>query len=106
MPAAGRLGDKSSAKLDAHGCPGCPHSVQGPAIMGSMDVFINNRPALRVGDKGLHAPCCGPNMWNAVKGSGTVMINGKPAHRKGDLDQHCGGVGQLDDGSPNVNIGG
>ena len=58
------------------------------------------------GDNGIHAVCCGPNTWNAVKGSGTVMINGKPAHRMGDTDQHCGGVGQMIEGSADVIIGG
>jgi uncharacterized Zn-binding protein involved in type VI secretion len=34
------------------------------------------------------------------------MINGKPAHRMGDMDQHCGGVGQLIEGSGDVIVGG
>jgi uncharacterized Zn-binding protein involved in type VI secretion len=59
-----------------------------------------------VGDKGIHAACCGPNMWTAVKGSGTVLINNKPAHRLGDKDQHCGGSGNLIEGSPDVIVGG
>jgi len=106
MPAQGRLGDKARADVDAHGCPACPHPVVGPAIEGSPDVLINYRPALRVGDKGIHAACCGPNMWTAVKGSGTVFINGKGAVRKDDTAQHCGGVGQLIEGSPDVMVGG
>lgn len=106
MPGAARIGDLSKAEADAHGCPACPHTVQGPAVMGSPNVLINNRPAVRVGDLGLHAACCGPNMWNAVKGSSTVLINGKPAHRKDDMDQHCGGVGKMIQGSDDVIIGG
>lgn len=106
MPPLGRLGDESKAPIDAHGCPACPHSVSGPAIEGSPDVFINFKPALRVGDKGVHTACCGPNMWTATKGSGTVFINHRPAHRKGDLDLHCGGIGTLSEGSPDVNVGG
>lgn len=106
MPGAARLGDKSQAPADVHGCLACPHPVVGPAIAGSPNVNINGRPAVRVGDNGVHAVCCGPNTWQAVKGSGTVMINNKPAHRMGDTDQHCGGVGQMIEGSADVIVGG
>ena len=106
MPEAGRLGDISKVEADMHGCPACPHTAMGPAIIGSPDVNINSMPALRVGDIGIHAPCCGPNMWTATKGSATVMINNRPAHRKGDMDTHCGGAGTLIQGSPDVIIGG
>jgi uncharacterized Zn-binding protein involved in type VI secretion len=84
MPAATRLGDLSQIQADSHGCPMCPHPGVGPAIQGSTDVFINKMPAVRVGDKGIHAACCGTNMWTAKDGSGTVFINGKKAHRKDD----------------------
>src|SRR5262245_3228277 len=106
MPPQGRLGDKANGMSDAHGCPGCPHpSVIGPAILGSMNVIVNGRPALRLQDIGIHAPCCGMNMWTAVKGAPTVNINGKAAFRMGDRTQHCGGTGQLIEGSPNVIVG-
>ncbi len=87
---------------DAHGCPACPHPCIGPAIAGSPDVMVNNLPALRVGDPGMHAACCGPNTWTAQAGSGTVFINSIKAHRLGDKDTHCGGSGQMVDGSSNV----
>ena len=106
MPGQGRLGDKSNIQSDAHGCPGCPHPAIGPAIQGSPSVNVNNRPALRVTDTGIHAACCGPNMWTAQAGSATVFINGKAAHRVGDADQHCGGMGKLIEGSGNVIVGG
>jgi hypothetical protein len=35
----------------------------------------------------------------------TVFINGKGAHRIGDQNRHCGGLGQLVEGSPNVIVG-
>src|ERR1043165_3331418 len=105
MPGQGRLGDKASVQLDAHGCPACPHPGVGPAIQGSPDVNVNKRPALRVDDPGLHAACCGPNTWNAKKGSQTVFINGKSAHRMGDQTKHCGGNGTLIEGSSNVIVG-
>lgn len=105
MPGACRLGHMAEAQADAHGCIACPHHVKGPATTGSPDVKINNMPALRVTDMGVHAPCCGPNMWSAGKGSGTVTINFLPAVREGDMTQHCGGVGQMVEGSQDVIIG-
>jgi uncharacterized Zn-binding protein involved in type VI secretion len=106
MPPQARIGDKSSVPVDVHGCPGCPHSCIGPAIAGSPNVNVNGKPAVRVGDPGLHAACCGPGTWTAAAGSGTVMINSIPAHRLGDQDTHCGGVGQMIQGSDNVISGG
>jgi len=105
VPPAGRVGDKAKAPVDAHGCPACPHTVMGPAIIGSPGVMINGLPALRVGDYGVHAACCAMNMFMAEKGSTKVFIDGLPAHRKGDRTQHCGGKGTLIDGSPNVIFG-
>jgi uncharacterized Zn-binding protein involved in type VI secretion len=106
MPGQCRLGDKSNAPVDAHGCPACPHPVTGPAIIGSTDTYVNKRPAIRVDDKGVHMACCGKNTWKATTGSATVFINGKAAHRLGDQDEHCGGMGQMIQGSSNVVVGG
>ena len=106
MPAAARVGDKSQCPSDGHGCPGCAHNVIGPAVAGSPDVQITGMPAVRVGDPGIHAACCGPNTWTATAGSATVFINGKAAHRQNDVDAHCGGVGKMIEGSPDVTIGG
>ena len=106
VPGQGRLGDKARAPIDAHGCPACPHPSIGPAICGSADVTVNGRPALRVGDPGIHAACCGRNTWTAQAGSATVFVNNKPAHRKDDMTTHCGGSGQLAEGSSNVIVGG
>lgn len=106
MPEQCRLGDRSNVPVDAHGCPACPHNCTGPGIIGSPNVLVNGRPALRVGDMGVHMACCGPNIWTATKGSATVFINNMPAHRKGDMDTHCGGVGRMIEGSTNVMTGG
>ena len=106
MPPQGRVGDASMVPADAHGCPACPHPCVGPATKGSPNVKVNKLPALRVTDTGIHAACCGPNTWTAKAGSGTVFINSLKAHRLGDSDQHCGGMGQLIAGSPNVIVGG
>jgi len=106
MSGAARLGDKAQIQQDAHGCPGCPHPGVGPAIVGSANVMINGRPAVRVDDVGIHAICCGPNMWSAAQGSTTVLINGKPAVRNSDQTRHCGGQGKMIEGSDDVIIGG
>ena len=106
MPAQARLGDKANCPADAHGCPACPHPVTGPAIQGSPDVIVNGKPAVRVGDQGIHSACCGPNMWKAAAGSGTVFVNNIAAHRLGDQTTHCGGSGTMIEGSDNVMTGG
>src|ERR1700759_4787917 len=105
MPPQGRLGDKAQAPIDPHGCPGCPHPAIGPAVIGSLTVTVKKRPALRVGDTGVQAACCGSNTWTAQRGCQTVVINGQAAFRQGDASKHCGGLGQLVEGSPNVIVG-
>lgn len=106
MPPQARVSDIGKNPADAHGCPGCPHPAQGPAIMGSTDVMVNSLPALRKGDPGVHMACCAVNMWKAASGSSTVMINKIAAHRKDDQTSHCGGNGTMTTGSGNVNTGG
>ncbi|HEY4238299.1 MAG TPA: PAAR domain-containing protein [Kofleriaceae bacterium] len=106
MPPQARVSDQSNNPADAHGCPKCPHQCTGPAMKGSPDTHVNNLPAVRVGDNGMHTACCVANTWVALKGSGTVMINNIPAHRKTDQVTHCGGVGQTIMGSPDVITGG
>ena len=104
-PPVGRVGDRAFCPADAHGCPACPHPVTGPATKGSPTVKVNGRPALRIGDSGVHMACCGPNSWKAASGSSTVFFDGIPAHRIGDTTSHCGGIGKLVGGSPNVLVG-
>ena len=107
MPPQTRLGDVSNVPVDAHGCPACPHNATGPFIQGSPNVVVNNMPAVRQGDKGVHAACCGPNMHTAgTTHSMTVKINNLPAVRKGDMTTHCGGMGTVKAGSSNVDTGG
>ncbi len=106
MPEQCRLGDKSKVPSDGHGCICCNHTCVGPAIKGSPDVKVNGMPAVRVTDNGQHSSCCGANTWIAQMGSATVYINNLAAHRKGDQDTHCGGVGNMIEGSPNVITGG
>ncbi len=107
MPGAGRVGDKAQVQGPgcAHGCPACPHPATGPGLLGSPDVFINGRFALRVDDIGMHAVCCGMNMWTAKMGAPTVFINNKAAYRKNDMGQSCGGMTKLIEGSTDVLVG-
>jgi uncharacterized Zn-binding protein involved in type VI secretion len=77
----------------------------GPSKTGSDDVLINDRPALRVGDRGEHASCCGSQIWAAAEGASAVDINDRAAHREGDACIHCGGQGALIEGSDDVEIG-
>lgn len=107
MPLAARVGDQARCPSCSHGCPGCGHEGIGEAKVGSPDAFINNKPIVRVGDAGVHssATCCGANEWEALKGSPSVFINGKPVMRVGDKTKHCGGDGEIIEGSPNVTIG-
>ena len=104
MPAAARLGDKAQVDADAHGCPACPHPGVGPIVAASADVFVNDRPAARKDDLGIHAVCCGPNTFTVNAGSPTVYVNGKPFARMNDDCKHCGGNGPIIEGSPDVLI--
>ncbi|WP_437827619.1 PAAR domain-containing protein [Sorangium sp. So ce1153] len=107
MPSLGRVGDLSQCPADSHACPKCPHpEVIGPAVHGSSDVLADSLPALRLDDDGVHLACCGPNTWKAATGAAMVYINGKPAFRIGDFSRHCGGLGQLLTGSPDILVGG
>lgn len=102
IPAA-RVNDPVEAKFDTHGGPCCPHQVKGLLTTGSGDVYINGRPAARVGDRGVHAACCGPNTFVLAGGAATVLVNGSNAVRRGDPTLHCGGSsGEVTDGSPDV----
>lgn len=106
MPPQSRVTDNAFNPADAHGCPACPHPVIGPGIMGSPDILVNGLQPLRIGDPGVHAACCGPNTWVVAMGSSSVYFNNIPAARLGDMTAHCGGVGSLVMGSPDVIVGG
>jgi len=103
MPIVCRLGDISETITpDAHGCPACPHPCKGPAITASANVFIQGKEALRVGDRGVHSACCGPNTWVVIEASAQVHVNGQPLVRVGDRTQHCGAIGKLTTGAAMV----
>lgn len=105
MPGAARRGDIAYAPADAHNCPKCTHNVVGPAVSGSVDVLVNGRGALRVGDRGVHFSCCGGNVWWVLKGEPMVLVNGRPIAQQGSLTLHCGGPGTLLLGSVDVMVG-
>jgi uncharacterized Zn-binding protein involved in type VI secretion len=92
MPAAARKGDR-----------GVTHCSGYVIAVGSENVFINNRPAARVGDTStVHLrpgnPCRG-HVAPIAQGSRTVFINGIPSARVGDPLASCTSVAQ---GSDNV----
>ena len=89
------VGDHAECPADSHGCPACPHPTRGPITSGSPNVFVNGRPAARVGDVGYHAACCGPNSFKITGGTSQVLINGRRAAKIGDSTAHCGGTGQI-----------
>jgi uncharacterized Zn-binding protein involved in type VI secretion len=97
-----RLSDLALVLSDTHGCCVCTHICVGPTIDASNNVFINSLGAVREGDAGIHAVCCGPNTYKAAEGSGNVFVNGKPLVRMGDKTEHCGGQGSFITGSPTV----
>jgi uncharacterized Zn-binding protein involved in type VI secretion len=95
MPAVARQGDSGVAH-----CSG--YTIAG----GSPDVFINGRPAARVGDSStVHlrpgSPCV-PHTASISQGSGTVNVNGRPLARVGDALAGCTTIAQ---GSPTVSAG-
>ena len=96
MPKATRKGDKNTGH-DA--CPPIELSE------GSDNVFINGKPAGRMGDAYPIHGCDehAPHIGVIAEGSGTVFINGKPAGRVDD-PVSCGG--NVAEGSDNVFIGG
>lgn len=91
-----RMNDLSKIDADAHGCPSCPHTASGPIIKASgTPVVLNGLPVATVGDEGIHAACCGPNMYSIVTGDERVLINGKPAAWRHSRVKHCGGIGYM-----------
>ncbi|ADV50556.1 PAAR repeat-containing protein [Cellulophaga algicola DSM 14237] len=84
-----------------HTCPMCsgttPH-VGGPITQGSPNVFINGKPAARMGDM---CTCVGPPDVIA-QGNPTVLINGVPIATVGSMTAH-GGI--IISGESNVIIG-
>ncbi|MCM1059474.1 MAG: PAAR domain-containing protein [Eubacterium sp.] len=96
MPQATRKGDCCT------GHDGCPPSA---LAEGSPNVFINGKPAGRLGDNYESHGCLvhAPHQDNISSGSATVFINGIQAGR---VDDSVSIGGSVRDGSSNVYIGG
>lgn len=90
MPGAGRLRDVSRCT---------PHGATGPSITSSKDVIINDRGALRVGDRGTYPCSC--KAWRATDGAPGVYINKRRLHRLSDADDK----GHLASASEDVTVG-
>jgi len=101
-----RLSDISFCPACCHSCPACCHVVQGPAITGSEDAYLNGRPILRAQgrDQGIHCCCCGPNMWWTLQGSEDSFVDGLPIVRHDDTTRHCGGLGWMITSSDDSNV--
>lgn len=89
------VGDLAVCHHDAHGCPTCPHPVSGLVTTGSSYVTIGGKPAARLGERGAHAACCGPNLFEIIGGDPEVLIDGRPAAKLGSATKHCGGAGTI-----------
>jgi len=75
MSSVARLADTCTG----HGCwPSRPND------QGSSDVFVNSRPAHRVGDHWITHVCGSAHDSVLAAGSSTVFVNGKPIGRVGD----------------------
>lgn len=87
MPAVARKGDS-----------GVVHCSGFTIATGSGDVFVNGRPAARVGDQSTNhllpgGPC--PNHVSSIaSGSASVFVNGRPLARVGDPFGSCTRVAQ------------
>lgn len=96
MPAAARQGDA-----------GVVHCSGFNIASGSPDVFINGRPAARVGDPSTThlrpAGPCVPHSSTIASGSPNVFVNGRALARVGDPFGGCTRVAQ---GSENVSANG
>lgn len=96
MSAAARQGDKNLIHCS-------PHRIK----EGSPNVFINNRPAARVGDRTTRhlkpGIICPPHTAKINSGAATIFINGQYAARVGSTIARCTKVVE---GSPNVIHGG
>lgn len=95
MPAVTRVGDTNTG-----------HDLCPPTALssGSPDVFINGKPAGRVGDPYVAHGCLvhAPHSGTIASGAPHVFINGKAAGRVGDPVSCGGSVAQ---GSSDVVIG-
>jgi len=100
MPRVARKGDYHEG-VCGHGAICCPHSVAGPIVEGSSNVFTNSKLTARLHDEVTHdCPHCGTGY--IAEGSSTVFVNNKPIARIGDRVVYPGGSGVIIEGSSDV----
>lgn len=97
-----------AAPAARRGDAGVVHCSGYVIAQGSSNVYINGRPAARVGDPSTRhlkpgGIRCFPHVAKISQGSGTVYINNQPAARVGCALAGCTKVAE---GSPDVIIGG
>ncbi|WP_082422435.1 PAAR domain-containing protein [Aquimarina longa] len=86
---------------DQHTCPmysGTTPHVGGTIISGSPNVFVNDRPVARMGDKCI---CSDGSISIIIQGETGILVDGKPIAYVGCMTSH-GGV--ISTGQPNVII--
>jgi uncharacterized Zn-binding protein involved in type VI secretion len=82
------IAGKGAARAgDHHDCPHGSH-VGGPILAGSDNVWIDDKPAARMGDR---SRCCGPTDRIESSAPG-VFFNWRRAARQGDATRHSGVV--------------
>jgi uncharacterized Zn-binding protein involved in type VI secretion len=80
--------------LDAISCPPCIHGwgvlpVYGQFTVGSPNVLVNSRPAIRLNDLALTVCCPGTNTAVPTVGAVKTLTNSRPTIRMGDVTTHC-----------------
>jgi len=111
---AARLGDSTKGSFTASWCshptktgkkhPGGP--VSGTIKSGSPNVFVNGKPAARVGDTVYETCSCRNGNGKISQGSSTVFVNGKPKARLSDkVNEHTDRDGKITSSSNNVFVG-
>lgn len=83
-----RFGDPVSCPICVHGWTSFP--ALGNFTAGSLTVYTNDRPTVRLGDGGVHVACMGPNTFVSTTGDPLTLVNDCPIVRGGDATLHCG----------------
>lgn len=119
MAMAAKVGDKTKGSFTYSWCKhpiyknghvvGKKHPggiVNGIIKTGSPNVFINGKPAARVGDSVTETSVCTNGTGRITNGSRTVFVNGKPKARLSDnVNEHTDVDGKVTTSSNNVFVG-
>jgi uncharacterized Zn-binding protein involved in type VI secretion len=105
MPAAARDSGTDSVAVPHGSGDNCASPSTSATDVGSGDVFVNGKGAVRKGDAMASHPNvgCSPHAPGLSAGSGTVKVNNKDFGRLGD-SYGCGGT--ISSGSADVFVGG